>query len=79
MLSRNFEKETGKLQQLNEEPILAFEKDFLRWMLSDGAGAALLMNEPNETGLSLRIEWIDSISYANELETYRRLLILFFY
>ena len=69
MLSRNFEKETGKLQQLNEEPILAFEKDFLRWMLSDGAGAALLMNEPNETGLSLRIEWIDSISYANELET----------
>ncbi|MBE9491481.1 MAG: beta-ketoacyl-ACP synthase III [Bacteroidetes bacterium] len=38
------------------------------WMLSDGAGAALLMNEPNETSLSLRIEWIDSISYANELE-----------
>ncbi len=69
MLSRNFEKETEKLHLLDQEPILAFEKDFLRWMLSDGAGAALLQNKPNPEGDSLRIEWIDTISFANQLET----------
>lgn len=69
MQSRNFEKETECLHQLDQNPILAFEKEFLRWMLSDGAGAALLQNKPNPDGLSLRIEWIESISYANQLET----------
>jgi 3-oxoacyl-[acyl-carrier-protein] synthase-3 len=69
MLSRNFEKETEKLHLLDQEPILAFEKDFLRWMLSDGAGAALLQNQPNPEGISLRIDWIDTVSYANQLET----------
>jgi len=38
-------------------------------MLSDGAGAALMENEPNADGISLKIEWIESRSYANELET----------
>ena len=37
-------------------------------MLSDGAGAALLSPKPNPDGLSLRIEWIESGSYANQLE-----------
>lgn len=69
MLSRNFEKETEKLHLLDQEPILAFNKDFLRWMLSDGAGAALLQNKPNPDGLSLRIDWIESVSFANQLET----------
>jgi 3-oxoacyl-[acyl-carrier-protein] synthase-3 len=69
MLSRNFEKETEKLHLLDLEPILAFEKDFLRWMLSDGAGAALLQDHPNPEGLSLKIDWIETISYANQLET----------
>ena len=69
MLARNFEKETEKLHLLDQDPILAFEKDFLRWMLSDGAGAALLQDHPNPDGLSLRIDWIETISYANELET----------
>ena len=69
MHARNFEKETEKLHLLDQQPILAFEKDFLRWMLSDGAGAALLQNKPNSDGISLRIEWIDTISYANQLET----------
>lgn len=69
MLSRNFEKETEKLHLLDQEPILAFEKDFLRWMLSDGAGAALLQNRPDPSGHSLRIEWIESVSFANQLET----------
>ena len=69
MLARNFEKETEKLHQLDKNPILAFKKDFLRWMLSDGAGAALLQNKPNPDGISLRIDWIESISFANQLET----------
>ena len=50
MRARNFEKETEKLSRLDQQPIVAFEKDFLRWMLSDGAGAALLQNKPNREG-----------------------------
>jgi len=45
---------------------LAFEKDFLRWMLSDGAGAMLIEPAPRP-GLNLRIEWIDLFSYAHLL------------
>lgn len=69
MHARNFEIETEHLHELEENPIIAFEKDFLRWMLSDGAGAALLQDKPNTDGLSLRIDWIDSLSYANQLKT----------
>ncbi|WP_295670707.1 3-oxoacyl-[acyl-carrier-protein] synthase III C-terminal domain-containing protein, partial [uncultured Mucilaginibacter sp.] len=47
---------------------IAFQKDFLRWMLSDGASAFLLTDQPNETGLSLRIDWIEGVSYANQME-----------
>ncbi|MCG8549630.1 MAG: beta-ketoacyl-ACP synthase III [Desulfobacterales bacterium] len=52
-----------------QAPILAFNADFLRWMLSDGAGAAYLANTPNPRGISLKIEWIDMRSYAGELAT----------
>jgi 3-oxoacyl-[acyl-carrier-protein] synthase-3 len=69
MLARNFEKETEKLHLIDKDPILAFEKDFLRWMLSDGAGAALLQDHPNRSRISLKIDWIETISYANQLET----------
>ncbi|MEG4997603.1 3-oxoacyl-[acyl-carrier-protein] synthase III C-terminal domain-containing protein [Microcoleus sp. B4-D4] len=44
---------------------LPFDTEFLRWMLSDGAGAFLLQNHPNATGISLKIEWIELISHAN--------------
>lgn len=49
-------------------PELAFEKDFLRWMLSDGAGAMLIKSEPNPDRLSLRIDWMEAMSFAGELE-----------
>ena len=44
-----------------------FEAEFLRWMLSDGAGAMLLQNAPAARGLSLRVEWIEAISFAGDL------------
>jgi 3-oxoacyl-[acyl-carrier-protein] synthase-3 len=54
---------------LEKKPLLAFDADFLRWMLSDGAGAAFLTGEKNPEGLSLRVDWIENISFAGELET----------
>jgi 3-oxoacyl-[acyl-carrier-protein] synthase III len=54
---------------VTRRPSLAFDTDFLRWMLSDGAGAALLCDTPNPSGRSLRVDWIDNRSYAGELET----------
>lgn len=67
LLSKNFEDEATRLQALQKKQIVAFEKDFLRWMLSDGAAVALLENKPNKDGISLEINWIEIISYSNEL------------
>ena len=69
MLARNFKSEPDIKARIGDKPIVAFEKDFLRWMLSDGAGAALLNPEPAKDGISLRIDWIESASFANEMET----------
>ena len=52
-----------------KEPILAFGQDFLRWMLSDGAGAMWIAPGPSPTSMSLEIEWIDIVSFAGELES----------
>lgn len=54
---------------IDKKPLLAFDADFLRWMLSDGSGAVFMSDHKNENSLSLKIEWIDNISYAGELET----------
>lgn len=68
-LARNYETEISNQSNLETRPILAFEKDFLRWMLSDGAGAALLRSQPNSgNGISLQIDWIDTCSFAGELD-----------
>lgn len=69
MQASRFQGEADTWQDIDTQPYLAFEKDFLRWMLSDGAGAALLETEPNKEGLSLKIEWVEIKSFANELET----------
>ncbi len=47
---------------------IPFDAEFLRWMLSDGAGAALLEPRPNAHGPSLRVEWIDLVSYADRFD-----------
>lgn len=67
--SGNFSAEADYLvNQLHERPEIAFDKDFLRWMLSDGAGAFWLQATPAVRGLSLRIDWIDIVSRANQVE-----------
>lgn len=69
MLAKYFKEEAQKIAQLEQNGIIAFEKDFLRFMLSDGAGAALLQSKPNDDRLSLRIDWVEQRSFANELPT----------
>ncbi|RRJ90606.1 StlD/DarB family beta-ketosynthase [Paenimyroides tangerinum] len=68
MMADKFEKEIENLNDLEQQPIIAFKKDFLRWMLSDGAAAFLLQNKSNPEELSLKIEWMDAYSYAHEIE-----------
>lgn len=66
--ARNFSREDeARVAAIESQPEIAFEKDFLRWMLSDGAGALLIQDTPRRDGLSLRIEWIELTSHANEL------------
>jgi 3-oxoacyl-[acyl-carrier-protein] synthase-3 len=36
-------------------------------MLSDGAGAVLLQQQANTKGLSLRIDWLDIVSFADQM------------
>ncbi|HVV55665.1 MAG TPA: beta-ketoacyl-ACP synthase III [Mucilaginibacter sp.] len=69
LVSDVFEEEAQKLKEMEENPYIAFQKDFLRWMLSDGASAFLMSDQPNPEGPSLRIDWIEGASYANEMET----------
>jgi 3-oxoacyl-[acyl-carrier-protein] synthase-3 len=60
-----------KVESLKKNPEIAFEKDFLRWMLSDGAGAFRIESQPHQRTQQpvVEIEWIEIYSYANELET----------
>lgn len=69
LVSNVFEEEAQKLKELKANPYIAFQQDFLRWMLSDGASAFLMSDKPNKNGLSLRLDWIEGISYANQIET----------
>lgn len=69
LLSKNFDIEYERCCNLGVNPYMALEKDFLRFMLSDGASCALLENHPKNEGVSLKIEWIEMDSYANETPT----------
>ena len=66
--ANKYENEIQTLALLEEHPILAFKKDFLRFMLSDGAGAFLLENTPHPRQDSLQIMWMEGYSYAHQLE-----------
>ena len=52
----------------DKDPYMAFEKDFMRFMLSDGAGAVLVQDHP-EGDCPPKVEWVEMTSYANELPT----------
>lgn len=69
MKADRFEKESeiDESRDAKTESFKYFNADFLRWMLSDGAGAVVLENKPRENGLSLKIDWIEFKSYANQL------------
>ncbi|QEC65613.1 StlD/DarB family beta-ketosynthase [Mucilaginibacter ginsenosidivorans] len=69
LVSDVFEEEAQKLKEMEDNPFIAFQKDFLRWMLSDGASAFLMSDKPNPDGLSLRVDWIEGASYANVMDT----------
>ncbi|MEX2483156.1 MAG: beta-ketoacyl-ACP synthase III [Brumimicrobium sp.] len=69
LYSNKFENELETVRRLNEKPVLAFEKEFLRWMLSDGSGAFLLESKPNKNSeYNLKIEWMEAMSFASELD-----------
>jgi 3-oxoacyl-[acyl-carrier-protein] synthase III len=61
--SRLFKSSRFEAQQAKDIP---FDTEFLRWMLSDGAGAMVVENKKADKGLSLSIDWIDIKSHANE-------------
>ncbi|MEN0105812.1 MAG: beta-ketoacyl-ACP synthase III [Pseudomonas sp.] len=68
MQAKNFNAEyESRVEELESHPEIAFEKDFLRWMLSDGAGAVLLQPQANAKGWSLRIDWLDIYSFADQM------------
>lgn len=68
MKADNFTPELDhRIAELEANPEIAFEKDFLRWMLSDGAGAMVLQNKKPADSLALKVEWIDVLSYAGEM------------
>lgn len=67
--SENFVEEVKKLEALEQQGYLAFDKDFLRWMLSDGAASFLVEDKPNSSGISLKIDWLEGRSYANTMES----------
>jgi 3-oxoacyl-[acyl-carrier-protein] synthase-3 len=52
-----------------KDEMLPFNSSFLRWMLSDGAGAVFLTPEKVPGRLALKIDWIEEVSFAGEYET----------
>lgn len=43
-----------------------FDSHFLRWMLSDGAGACQLASRPAASGLSLKLHWVHLKSFSGD-------------
>src|SRR5690349_15174299 len=44
----------------------SFDAHFLRWMLSDGAGAWLLGRRPRPCGPSLRLDWVHTRAFSGD-------------
>ncbi|UFS96843.1 3-oxoacyl-[acyl-carrier-protein] synthase III C-terminal domain-containing protein [Nocardia huaxiensis] len=66
LASRGFKSSRyAEMTPIAEDGSLPMETAFLRYMLSDGAGAAVVQDRPRPDGVSLRIDWISLTSYAN--------------
>lgn len=64
--------EESALAPEREDPAGSFQyfnADFLRWMLSDGAGAVVVERKPRRDGISLRVDWLTLRSFANQYGT----------
>lgn len=68
LMRSNFFEHLKSDPEFINHPILSFESDFLRWMLSDAAGAVFLSRKKNKGKISLRVDWIEHISYAGEMD-----------
>lgn len=56
---------TLRSDRFSQEAAPGFDAEFLRWMLSDGAGAVVIEPNPRPDGLSLRIDWSHLVSHAH--------------
>lgn len=54
--------------ELEKTPQLSFEADFLRWMLSDGAGACFVTADKPTDRPALQVDWIEMTSHAHLYE-----------
>lgn len=63
------ESERAPLRADVPEGLQYFNAEFLRWMLSDGAGALLVEDTPASDRPALRVDWIELTSYAHMLPT----------
>jgi 3-oxoacyl-[acyl-carrier-protein] synthase III len=63
LASRLFKSSRFDTQNLSSVP---FDTEFLRWMLSDGAGAFLMQNEKPTNLPSMRVDWVALKSFAND-------------
>jgi 3-oxoacyl-[acyl-carrier-protein] synthase-3 len=68
LYSETYEEEATQLDALSDNPYISFDKEFLRWMLSDGAAAVQLSSQKSKDGISLRIDWLEGASYAHKIE-----------
>lgn len=66
--SRLFKSSRFEPQAKLQGHCLGFDTEFLRWMLSDGAGAAIVESSPSANGLCFEIEWIELKSFANRFD-----------
>ncbi|MDQ3935780.1 MAG: 3-oxoacyl-ACP synthase [Actinomycetota bacterium] len=67
-MSRMMKSSRFETVDVDSDGRVAIEMAFLRYMLSDGAGAAVIQDRPAPDGLSLRIEWISLTSFANQTD-----------
>lgn len=57
-----------EVAQVRHDGRVPLDADFLRFTLSDGAGAAVLEARPNQRQMSLKIKWIELRSYADRFD-----------